>query len=66
MVSHNPAKFGGYKQCGSKDIIVLVFHAISQDYETEASNKLICVSSSRQVVKLPNLRSIGTVIVEIC
>ena len=66
MVSHNPAKFGGYKQCGSKDIMVLVFHAISQDYETEGSSNLICVSSSRQVVKLPNLRSIGTVIVEIC
>ena len=66
MVSHNPAKFGGYKQCGSKDIMVLVFHAISQDYETEGSSNLICVSSSRQVVKLPNLRSIGTVIVKIC
>ena len=27
-----PAKFGGHRQCGSGDIMVLVCHVISQDH----------------------------------
>ena len=30
MVSQHSAKFGGYRHCGSDDIIILVCHGISQ------------------------------------
>ena len=66
MVSHDPAKIGGYRQYGSKDMMVLVFRVISQDYVTKGSSNLMCVSCSRQVINLPNLVSISTVVVGIC
>ena len=28
---HNPTKFSGHRPCGSGDVIVLVYHVISQD-----------------------------------
>ena len=31
-ISHYPAKFGGHRQCGSRDVIVVVCHVISQDH----------------------------------
>ena len=32
IVCHNPAKFGGHKHCGSRSIMFLVCHVISQDH----------------------------------
>ena len=32
MVSYHPAKFSGYRRCGSGDKIILVCHVISQDH----------------------------------
>ena len=32
-VSYHPAKFGGHIHCGSKDVMVLVCHVISEDHE---------------------------------
>ena len=31
MVYHHPAKVGGHSYCGSRDIMFLVCHMISQD-----------------------------------
>ena len=32
MVRHHPVDFGGYRHCGSGDIMVLVFQVIWQDH----------------------------------
>ena len=32
MVCHNLAKFGGHRHVSSRDITILVFHVIKQDY----------------------------------
>ena len=42
-----PAKFGGHRQCSSGDIIVLVFHVISQDHAIKGSCDFMGRSQSR-------------------
>ena len=41
MVSHKPAKFGGYMHCGSEDIVILVCHVMLQDHVIKWSCDLI-------------------------
>ena len=57
-VGHHPAKFG------SKDIMVLVCHVISQDYVTKGSSNWVGVPL-RQVAILLSLVVIGSLVLEI-
>ena len=36
-LSYHPAKFGGHRDCGSKDIMVLLCLVLSQDHAIKAS-----------------------------
>ena len=38
LTSHQLAKFGGRRHCGSSDIVVLVCHVIMQDHVTKGLN----------------------------
>ena len=40
-------KFGGHGHCGSKDIMVLIFHVISQDQVTKGQSNSLCRSPLR-------------------
>ena len=59
MASHQPAKFGGYRHCGSEDMMSLGCYVISQDHLIEG----LCYFISSTV--LPSLVAIGTVVVKI-
>ena len=65
MVSYHPAKFGGNRHSHSGDIMVLACHMISQDHLIKASCDFISRSPSRQVIVLPSLVVISTVVEEI-
>ena len=62
---HHSAKFGGHKQCGNKDTIVLVCSMISQDHLIKDSFDFVCENHSKQVIILLSLLSIGNAAVEI-
>ena len=47
MVSHYRAKFGGHRNCDSRDIIVLACRVISQEYLIKRSRDFDCSSPSR-------------------
>ena len=59
-VGYYHAKFGSHRCSGKKDIVVLL-----QDHEIEGSYDFIDKSPSRQVMILPGLVTISTVVVEI-
>ena len=59
-VGYYNAKFGSHRRSGKKDIVVLL-----QDHEIEGSYDFIDRSPSRQVMILPSLVTISTVVVEI-
>ena len=40
-MSHHHAKFSGYRDCGSRDTMVLVCHKMLQDHVIEVSCDLI-------------------------
>ena len=71
MVSHITAKFGGEKHRGSGYIMVLVCHAISQNYVTKALISIMGRSSVmgksplRLVTILPSLVRLGTRLVKL-
>ena len=46
-ISCDPAKFNGYRQCGSEDIMILVCHKILQDEVIKGSCDFICKTQSR-------------------
>ena len=56
MASHHLANFGGHTHCGSGDIMVLFCHVILPDHMNKGSSNM---------VSLPSLVPIGTVVVEI-
>ena len=58
--------FGGYRNCISEDMLILVCHAILQDDMIKASWKFMDMSFSRLVTILPNLETLGTVVLGIC
>ena len=62
MVSHIPREFRGHREHGSRDIMVLVCHIISQDRMTKVSSNIIGKSPSRIVTILPSLVVISTVV----
>ena len=64
-VSYHPANFGGHRQCGSRDIMVLVCHVISQDHLINGSSDFVGRSTSKQVTTLQNLVAIVTLAVEL-
>ena len=64
-VSYHPANFGGHRQCGSGDIMVLVCHVISQDHLINGSSDFVRRSTSKQVTTLQNLVAIVTLAVEL-
>ena len=64
-VSYHPANFGGHRQCGSGDIMVLVCHVISQDHLINGSYDFVGRSTSKQVTTLQNLAAIVTLVVEL-
>ena len=44
MVSHQPAKFGAHRHCGSECIMVLVYHMISEDHAAKDNgDKMVLV-----------------------
>ena len=65
MVSHTPAKCGGHRHGGSRDIMVLVCPVISQDYVTKRSSNIMGRSPSMLVTMMPSLVVIGTLVVKI-
>ena len=56
MASHHLANFGSHTHCGSGDIMVLFCHVILPDHMNKGSSNM---------VSLPSLVPIGTVVVEI-
>ena len=48
--SYRPNMFGGYRHCGSVDIMVLVCQVISQNHVTKGS-KILCIEAAQG--KLP-------------
>ena len=64
MVCHHPAKFGGHRYCGSRDMF-LVCHKISQDHTIKGLCDYINRNASRSVTNMTILVAIGTVVVEI-
>ena len=64
-VSYHPAKFGGHRHSGSRDIIVFVCHVTLQDDVIKALNDFMVRSPSRYVTILPNLVAISTAILDI-
>ena len=64
VVSHTPAKFGGYGHLGSGYIMVLVCLVILTDHVTKGSSNIMGRNPSKLVTILPGLGTIGTVVVE--
>ena len=64
-VNYHPAKFGGHRHSGSRDIIVFVCHVTLQDDVIKALNDFMVRSPSRYVTILPNLVAISTAILDI-
>ena len=60
MTSHQLAKFGGYRHCGSADIMILVCHKTSQNHVIKESWDFIGRSPLRQVTIMPSLIAIDT------
>ena len=60
MTSHQLAKFGGYRHCGSADIMILVCHKTSQNHVIKESCDFIGRSPLRQVTIMPSLIAIDT------
>ena len=65
MLSQTPAKFGGPKYRGSRNIMVLVCHIILQDHVTKVCSNIMGRSPSSLVTILPIVLPIVTVLVEI-
>ena len=65
MVSNTPAKFGGYRDHGSGNIMVLVCHMISQGQLSKGSSNINGRNPSRLVTILPRLVVTGCVVVDI-
>ena len=63
-VSHHPAKFGGHRLCGIRDIMVLVCHMISQDHKIKGLCDSMGIILSRCVTILQRMVVIGTLVVE--
>ena len=64
MVSHTPDKFGGYRDHGSGNIMVLVCHMILRGHLSKGSSNINGRKPSRLVTILPRLVAIGCVVVE--
>ena len=47
MVCYHPARFGGYKHCGSRDIKVLICLVISEEHVTRELCSFSSTSDSR-------------------
>ena len=43
--SHHAAKFGGFENCGCRDIMVLVCHMFFEDHKTKGSGNLMSRNS---------------------
>ena len=64
-VSYHPLKFGGNRYCGSGNMF-LVCHVILQGYVIKGSCDFMGRNPSRQVIILPSLVAIDTLVVETC
>ena len=64
-ICHHPAKFDGHRTCGSGDIVVLVYHMISQDQVIKGSCDFMGGSRSWYVTILSRFVAVGFVVVEI-
>ena len=64
-VSYHPLKFGGNRYCGSGNMF-LVYHVILQGYVIKESCDFMGRNPSRQVIILPSLVAIDTLVVETC
>ena len=64
-VSHQPTKFGGPRQGGNGNIMILVCHVILQDHVIKGTCGYRSWSPSRKVAILPCLVAIGTMVLEI-
>ena len=60
-----PAKFGGHKYSGSEDTIIFLCHVTLQVHVIKVLNDFMVRSSSRQLIILPSLVAVGTIVVEI-
>ena len=60
MVSHQPAKFGGHRHCGSGDIMVLVCHVISQHHVIKRSYDFMGRNPSKLLTILQRLLAAAT------
>ena len=65
MLYHHLAKFRDHWYCGSRDIMVLICHMTKQGQVIQGSGDYNGRSPSTQVITLPGLVHIGTVVVEI-
>ena len=64
-VSYHPSKFGGHSHSCGRNIMLLVYHVISQDHVMKRLYHFICESSFELVTTLPILVAKDTVIVEV-
>ena len=62
-VSPQPVTFGGHKHCVGGEIVVLVWHVISQDNVIKRSNDFMGISPSRLATILPSLVAISALVV---
>ena len=64
-VSHHSTKFGGPRHCDNGDVLVLVYHGISQEYVIKWLCDFIGRSQSRQVTIVQSLVAIMALVTNI-
>ena len=65
MVSPTPAKCGGHRHRGNRDIMFSVCHMISQDHAIKGSSNNTSRIPLKLDIILPSLVAINTVVIEI-